>query len=100
MRPVPRGISKPLLKLHTVNTSQLGLAEDADSNVIKDEQGNPVMVEHKVGNDIAEAAEHKMTDILARPVFLYGFPANLKASYMNKMKSEAWTIAPSNTEQL
>ncbi|RDX44243.1 asparaginyl-tRNA synthetase [Lentinus brumalis] len=63
-------------------------AEDADGNVIKDEQGNPVMVEHKVGDDIAEAAERKMTDILARPVFLYGFPAELKAFYMKKMKSE------------
>ncbi|EJF60667.1 asparaginyl-tRNA synthetase [Dichomitus squalens LYAD-421 SS1] len=63
-------------------------AEDADGNVIKDEQGNPVMVEHKVGDDIAEAAERRMTDILARPVFLYGFPAELKAFYMKKIKTE------------
>ncbi|KAI0352047.1 asparaginyl-tRNA synthetase [Trametes cingulata] len=64
-------------------------AEDAQGNVIKDEQGNPVMVEHKVGDDIAEAAERRMTDILGRPVFLYGFPAELKAFYMKKMpKSE------------
>ena len=63
-------------------------AEDADGNVIKDEQGNPVMVEHKVGDDIAEAAERRMTDILARPVFLYGFPAELKAFYMKKMNTE------------
>ncbi|OSC98435.1 asparaginyl-tRNA synthetase [Trametes coccinea BRFM310] len=60
-------------------------AEDAQGNVIKDEQGNPVMVEHKVGDDIAEAAERRMTDILGRPVFLYGFPAELKAFYMKKM---------------
>ena len=60
-------------------------AEDAQGNVIKDEQGNPVMVEHKVGDDIAEAAERRMTDILAVPVFLYGFPAELKAFYMKKM---------------
>ena len=43
------------------------------------------MVDHAVGDDIAEAAERKMTDILARPVFLYGFPAELKSFYMKKM---------------
>ncbi|KAH9856723.1 asparaginyl-tRNA synthetase [Lenzites betulinus] len=62
--------------------------EDADGNVIKDEQGNPVMVEHKIGDDIAEAAERRMTDILARPIFLYGFPAELKAFYMKKMSKD------------
>lgn len=46
------------------------------------------MVDHVVGDDIAEAAERRMTDILARPIFLYGFPAELKAFYMKKMKSD------------
>lgn len=64
-------------------------AEDAQGNVIKDEQGNPKMVEHAVGDDIAEAAERRMTDILGVPVFLYGFPAELKAFYMKKMPSQA-----------
>ena len=63
-------------------------AEDADGNVIKDEQGNPVMVEHKIGDDIAEAAERRMTDILARPIFLHGFPAELKAFYMKKIPAK------------
>ena len=63
-------------------------AEDAAGNVLKDEHGNPVMVPHAVGDDIAEAAERRMTDILARPVFLYGFPAELKAFYMKKMPRE------------
>ena len=63
-------------------------AEDADGNVIKDEAGNPKMVDHAVGDDIAEAAERRMTDILARPVFLYGFPAELKAFYMKKIKAD------------
>ena len=59
--------------------------EDAEGNVIKDEQGNPVMVDHVLGDDIAEAAERQMTDILAQPVFLYGFPKELKAFYMKAM---------------
>ncbi|KAI0087095.1 asparaginyl-tRNA synthetase [Irpex rosettiformis] len=60
-------------------------AEDAEGNVIKDEQGNPKMVDHVVGDDIAEAAERKMTDILGVPIFLHGFPAELKAFYMKKI---------------
>ena len=60
-------------------------AEDADGNVIKDEAGNPKMVDHVVGDDIAEAAERRMTDELGVPMFLYGFPAELKAFYMKKM---------------
>ena len=59
--------------------------EDADGNVVKDEQGNPVMVEHAVGDDIAEAAERKMTDIIGKPIFLHSFPAELKAFYMKKI---------------
>ena len=30
-------------------------SEDADGNVIKDQEGNPVMVDHVLGDDIAEA---------------------------------------------
>ncbi|TFK74642.1 asparaginyl-tRNA synthetase [Pluteus cervinus] len=61
-------------------------AEDAEGNVIKDEGGNPKMVDHAVGDDIAEAAERQMTDIIGKPVFLHGFPAELKAFYMKKIR--------------
>ena len=84
--------SRPIMRLSYVDAikwlNDHGIQhekEDADGNVVKDEQGNPIMVDHAVGDDIAEAAERRMTDILARPIFLYGFPAELKAFYMKKM---------------
>ena len=62
--------------------------EDADGNAVKDEAGNPIMVEHAIGDDIAEAAERQMTDIIGTPIFLHGFPAELKAFYMKKMPAD------------
>ena len=47
---------------------------------IKNEDGEP----HKFGDDIAEAAERKMTDIINRPIFLTHFPTEIKAFYMKK----------------
>lgn len=66
--------------------------------MIKDEAGNPKMVDHAVGDDIAEAAERKMTDILGTPVFLYGFPAELKAFYMKKIPKKEGEAGPVCTE--
>ncbi|KAK0721248.1 asparaginyl-tRNA synthetase [Apiosordaria backusii] len=43
---------------------------------------------HTFGDDIAEAAERKMTDIINRPIFLTHFPADLKAFYMKKDSSD------------
>ena len=47
---------------------------------IPNEDGQP----HAFGDDIAEAAERKMTDIINRPIFLTHFPAEIKSFYMQK----------------
>jgi asparaginyl-tRNA synthetase len=62
--------------------------EDAEGKPVLDESGNPIMVDHAIGDDIAEAAERKMTDILGVPMFLHSFPAELKAFYMKKIPSK------------
>ncbi|CAE6425988.1 unnamed protein product [Rhizoctonia solani] len=57
----------------------------------KDEETGE-LVDHAVGDDIAEAAERQMTDQLNVPIFLYGFPKELKSFYMKKIPGdEAFT---------
>lgn len=51
---------------------------------ILNEDGQP----HTFGDDIAEAAERKMTDIINRPIFLTHFPVEIKAFYMMKDKND------------
>ncbi|KAK4936797.1 asparagine--tRNA ligase [Elasticomyces elasticus] len=53
-------------------------------NDIPNEEGQP----HAFGDDIAEAAERRMTDILDVPIFLTHFPVEIKAFYMKKDDSD------------
>ena len=51
---------------------------------ILNEDGQP----HEFGDDIAEAAERRMTDEIKRPIFLTHFPVEIKAFYMKKDPSD------------
>ncbi|TGO16917.1 hypothetical protein BTUL_0022g00180 [Botrytis tulipae] len=53
---------------------------NAQDPPILNEEGNP----HVFGDDIAEAAERKMTDIINLPILLTHFPVEIKAFYMKK----------------
>ena len=57
---------------------------NAQDPPILNEEGNP----HVFGDDIAEAAERRMTDIINLPIFLTHFPVEIKAFYMKKEEGD------------
>jgi len=57
---------------------------NAQDPPILNEDGNP----HVFGDDIAEAAERRMTDIINLPILLTHFPVEIKAFYMKKDPSD------------
>jgi asparaginyl-tRNA synthetase len=57
---------------------------NAQDPPILNEDGNL----HVFGDDIAEAAERRMTDIINTPILLTHFPVEIKAFYMKKDPSD------------
>jgi asparaginyl-tRNA synthetase len=57
---------------------------NAQDPPILNEEGKP----HVFGDDIAEAAERRMTDIINLPILLTHFPVEIKAFYMKKDDSD------------
>ncbi|KAH8589334.1 asparaginyl-tRNA synthetase-like protein [Bisporella sp. PMI_857] len=57
---------------------------NAQDPPILNEDGNP----HVFGDDIAEAAERRMTDIINLPILLTHFPVEIKAFYMKKEEAD------------
>ncbi|CAG7853020.1 Asparagine--tRNA ligase, cytoplasmic; AltName: Full=Asparaginyl-tRNA synthetase; Short=AsnRS [Serendipita indica DSM 11827] len=84
--------SRPFLRMSYADAIQW-LVDHKIQHVTEETEDLPdaekVYVDHVLGDDIAEAAERKMTDEIGRPIFLYGFPSHLKAFYMQKMKGPA-----------
>jgi asparaginyl-tRNA synthetase len=62
--------------------------QDAIDWLVKNDIPNEDGETHKFGDDIAEAAERRMTDIINRPIFLTHFPTEIKAFYMLKDKDD------------
>ncbi|KAF3064436.1 Asparagine-tRNA ligase, cytoplasmic [Daldinia childiae] len=72
---------RPFLRMKYTDAIEWLNAQDPP---IPNEEGNP----HVFGDDIAEAAERRMTDIINRPIFLTHFPVEIKAFYMKKDPSD------------
>lgn len=52
-----------------------------EHNIYKDEENK---IHFEIGDDIPEAPERKMTDMIGEPILLCRFPAEMKSFYMKK----------------
>lgn len=62
-----------------------------DNKVMKKvshEDGSETEEDYVFGDDIPEAPERKMVDTIGRPIFLHGFPVEIKAFYMKKVPTD------------
>ena len=74
MNPTFQKPAKPFLRMSYVEAIDWLNAQDPP---ILNEEDKP----HVFGDDIAEAAERKMTDTINKPILLHSFPAALKSFY-------------------
>lgn len=80
MKTLNPGFEKPALPFLRMRYEEAIEWLNKQDPPILNEEGNP----HVFGDDIAEAAERRMTDIINRPILLTHFPVEIKAFYMKK----------------
>ncbi|TQS37380.1 hypothetical protein Golomagni_02148 [Golovinomyces magnicellulatus] len=82
LNPEFKAPSRPFKRMRYAEAIEWLNAQDPP---ILNEEGKP----HVFGDDIAEAAERKMTDIINLPLFLTHFPSEIKAFYMKRDKENS-----------